>query len=87
MELFDTRFFEMLFLICFGISWPMNIVKAVRGKTSKGVSLWFLLKWRTSSQELFTSMGNEKSHLRATRSTPREPAARITRNGSCSMVP
>ena len=43
MELFDTRFFEMLFLICFGISWPMNIVKAVRGKTSKGVSLWFLL--------------------------------------------
>ena len=24
MELFDTRFFEMLFLICFGISWPMK---------------------------------------------------------------
>lgn len=43
MELFDTRFFEMLFLICFGISWPMNIIKAVCGKTSKGVSLWFLL--------------------------------------------
>ena len=43
MELFDTRFFEMLFLICFGVSWPMNIVKGVRGKTSKGVSLWFLL--------------------------------------------
>ena len=43
MELFDTRFFEMLFLMSFGISWPMNIVKALRAKTSKGVSLWFLL--------------------------------------------
>jgi hypothetical protein len=43
MELFDTRFFEMLFLIGFGLSWPMNIVKAARSKTSKGVSLPFLL--------------------------------------------
>lgn len=43
MEFFDTHFFEMLFLIGFGISWPMNIVKAARSKTSKGVSLPFLL--------------------------------------------
>ena len=39
----NADFFEMLFLICFGVSWPMNIVKAVRSKTSKGVSLPFLL--------------------------------------------
>ena len=30
-------------LVCFGVSWPLNIVKAVRSKTSKGVSLPFLL--------------------------------------------
>lgn len=36
-------FFEMLFLICFGFSWPMNIAKAARSKTSKGVNLPFLL--------------------------------------------
>jgi uncharacterized membrane protein HdeD (DUF308 family) len=42
MDFIDARFFEMLFLLCFGLSWPMNIVKAVRSKTSKGVSLWFL---------------------------------------------
>ena len=43
MDFIDARFFEMLFLICFGVSWPMNIAKAVRSKTSKGVSLPFLL--------------------------------------------
>ena len=33
----------MLFLIGFGLSWPMNIVKDIRGKTSKGKSLMFLV--------------------------------------------
>lgn len=43
MDFIDARFFERLFLVCFGVSWPMNIAKAVRSKTSKGVSLPFLL--------------------------------------------
>ena len=49
-------------------------------------SLWLLLKCMTGSDELLTSMGKEKSQRRATRSTPSDPAARITRNGSRSMV-
>lgn len=35
--------FEALFLIGFGMSWPLNIVKSVRSKTSKGKSLMFLI--------------------------------------------
>lgn len=38
-----SSIFEMLFLIGFGLSWPMNIVKDIRGKTSKGKSLMFLV--------------------------------------------
>ena len=35
--------FEIIMLIMFGISWPMNIVRSVRAKTAKGKSFWFLL--------------------------------------------
>ena len=38
-----SSIFEMLFLIGFGLSWPMNIVKDIRGKPSKGKSLMFLV--------------------------------------------
>lgn len=40
---FDARFFEMLFLVCFAVSWPSSIVKSVRSRTAKGKSLVFLL--------------------------------------------
>ncbi len=43
MDFLDSNFFEMLFLICFGVSWPINIVKAVRSRTARGVSLGFLV--------------------------------------------
>ena len=33
---------EMIMVICFGISWPMNIVKSLRAKTAKGKSALFL---------------------------------------------
>ena len=29
-------------IICFGLSWPMNILKSIRSKTAKGKSLLFL---------------------------------------------
>lgn len=32
---------EMLMVICFGISWPLNIIKAWKARTAKGVSLPF----------------------------------------------
>ncbi len=33
---------EAIMVICFGISWPLNIVKSIKTKTAKGKSIWFL---------------------------------------------
>lgn len=38
-----SQFFEALMVICFGISWPMNIIKSLKTRTAKGKSLLFLL--------------------------------------------
>lgn len=38
----DARFFEMLFLLCFGLAWPFSIFKSIRSKTAKGKSFFFL---------------------------------------------
>lgn len=35
--------FEIIMLICFGLSWPMNLTKAYKAGTAKGTSLWFIL--------------------------------------------
>lgn len=35
--------FETAMLICFGLSWPINLIKAIRVKTAKATSLKFLL--------------------------------------------
>ncbi len=35
--------FETGMLICFGISWPLNVLKAYRSRTAKGMSLPFIL--------------------------------------------
>lgn len=37
--------FEIIMLICFGLSWPVAIIKTLRSKTVKGVSslfYWFV---------------------------------------------
>lgn len=34
---------EIVMLLCFGISWPINALKAYRARTAKGTSLPFLL--------------------------------------------
>lgn len=34
---------EAIMVICFGVSWPMNIVKSLRAKTAKGRSVLFLI--------------------------------------------
>lgn len=34
--------FEILMVICFGASWPFNIVKAYKSRTTKGTSLLFM---------------------------------------------
>ena len=38
-----TLVFEILMLVCFGISWPFNIAKSWKSRTAKGKSLIFEL--------------------------------------------
>ena len=35
------NFFEMLMVVCFGLSWPLNIQKAWKARNTKGISLLF----------------------------------------------
>ena len=35
--------FETIMLVCFGLSWPINVVKAYKARTSKGTSFPFIL--------------------------------------------
>ena len=35
--------FETIMLLCFGFSWPINLIKAYKAKTAKGSSLPFIL--------------------------------------------
>lgn len=34
---------ETIMLICFGLSWPLSVVKNIRAKTAKNMSLPFIL--------------------------------------------
>lgn len=34
---------ETVMLVCFGMSWPLNVIKAWRSKTAKGTSVTFIL--------------------------------------------
>lgn len=36
-----AQVFEMVMLICFGLSWPFNIAKSLRSRTARGKSLLF----------------------------------------------
>ena len=33
---------ETIMLVCFGFSWPLNVIKAYRAKTAKGTSLPYI---------------------------------------------
>ena len=35
--------FETIMLVCFGLSWPINVVKSYIAGTTKGMSLPFIL--------------------------------------------
>lgn len=37
-----AEFFEILMIVAFGASWPMNVVKSFKARTAKGKSLGFL---------------------------------------------
>lgn len=38
-----SSIFETIMLLCFGLSWPINLRKAYKAKTTKGTSLLFIL--------------------------------------------
>ena len=38
-----SQLFEAFMVICFGISWPLSILKSYRSRTARGKSLPFIL--------------------------------------------
>lgn len=38
-----TEIFESVMLVCFGLSWPMSVVKNIKAHTAKSMSLPFIL--------------------------------------------
>jgi len=38
-----AQIFEVLMLVCFGVSWPFNIAKSLKSRTAKGKSIGFEL--------------------------------------------
>lgn len=38
-----SSIFETIMLVCFGLSWPINVIKAYRARTAKATSLPFIL--------------------------------------------
>ena len=38
-----AEIFESIMIVCFGFSWPVNVIKSYRARTTKGKSLAFLL--------------------------------------------
>jgi len=36
-----AQVFEVLMLVCFGLSWPFNIIKSYRSRTARGKSVGF----------------------------------------------
>lgn len=38
-----TEIFEITMVLCFGISWPFNVIKSYKARTAKGKSLVFLV--------------------------------------------
>lgn len=38
-----SAIFESVMLVCFGLSWPLNVIKSYKAGTTKGTSLPFIL--------------------------------------------
>ena len=38
-----SELLEIMMVISFGVTWPLNVVKSYKARTAKGKSLWFLL--------------------------------------------
>ena len=38
-----AHLFEAAMLVCFGFSWPLNVIKAYKARSAKGTSLAFII--------------------------------------------
>ena len=38
-----SQYFEVIMIVCFGASWPMNVIKSYKSRTTQGKSLSFLI--------------------------------------------
>ncbi|MBQ3149678.1 MAG: hypothetical protein IJB86_00370 [Clostridia bacterium] len=38
-----SELFEIIMIVSFGASWPLNVIKSYKARTTKGKSIWFLL--------------------------------------------
>lgn len=38
-----SELLEILMVVSFGASWPLNVIKSYKARTTKGKSLWFLI--------------------------------------------
>ncbi len=38
-----AELFEILMIVSFGFSWPLNVIKSYKARTTKGKSLFFLI--------------------------------------------
>lgn len=38
-----AQFLEAMMLICFGASWPISVIKNIKAKTAKNMSIQFIL--------------------------------------------
>lgn len=38
-----SEILEIVMILSFGASWPLNVIKSYKARTTKGKSLWFLL--------------------------------------------
>ena len=38
-----SEIFEIMMIVCFGMSWPLNVYKSYKARSTKGKSLMFLL--------------------------------------------
>jgi uncharacterized oligopeptide transporter (OPT) family protein len=38
-----AQFFETMMLICFGLSWPISVLKSYRARTAAGKSIFFVI--------------------------------------------
>jgi uncharacterized membrane protein len=38
-----SEIFEILMILSFGVSWPLNVIKSYKARTTKGKSLGFLI--------------------------------------------